>query len=50
LDFPIHDLINEHACSQFLVAVFHPDGLHCPRCGTAEPPDIHRSVRQPILD
>jgi hypothetical protein len=42
--------MNEDAGSQFLVDVFPPDGRHGPRCGTAEPPSLPRSVREPILD
>jgi transposase len=50
LDFPIHDLMNEDACYQFLLDLFHPDGLRCPRCGLAEGFYIHRYYREPILD
>ena len=32
MDFPIHDLMNEDACYQFLLDLFHPAGLTLPRC------------------
>ena len=32
MDFPIQDLMNEDACYQFLLDLYHPAGLCCPRC------------------
>jgi transposase-like protein len=50
MDFPIQDLMNEEACSQFLLDLFHPAGLHCPRCQAAEGFSTHRYSREPVLD
>ena len=42
MDFPIQDLMNEDACYQFLLDLFHPAGLRCPRCPAAEGFYTHR--------
>jgi transposase-like protein len=42
--------MNEAACYQFLLELFHPTGLGCPRCHTAEGFFVHRSFREPVLD
>jgi transposase-like protein len=33
-DFPISDLMDQRACLGWLEHHLHPDGLHCPRCGS----------------
>src|SRR5271155_3109840 len=50
MDFPIHDLMNEDACYQFLLDLFHPAGLRCPRCHAAEGFYTQRDFREPVLD
>jgi transposase len=50
VDFPIHDLMNEAACYQFLLDLLHPAGLRCPRCHADEGFYTHRDFREPILD
>jgi len=50
MDFPIQDLMNEDACYQFLLDLFHPAGLRCPRCQAAEGFYTHRYFREPVLD
>ena len=50
MDFPIQDLMNEDACYQFLLDLFHPAGLRCPRCHAAEGFYTHRYFREPVLD
>ena len=51
LQFPLDDLLDEHACYDFLLRVLHPDGVGCPhghRLPTDQAaPDRHRA---PILD
>lgn len=32
MEFPITDLLSPAECEQWILAYFHPDGLHCPRC------------------
>lgn len=50
MDFPIDDLMDENKCYQFLLNLFHPQGLHCRRCQTQEGFRIHNSFREPILN
>ena len=50
MDFPINDLMDENACYQFLIDIFHPQGLHCPRCQTQEGLQIQNYYREPILN
>ncbi len=50
MDFPINDLMDENACYQFLIDIFHPQGLHCPRCQTQEGLQIQNYYRKPILN
>ena len=50
MDFPIADLLDVEACYAKLVALLHPDGLACPRCGSHEGLTIHRRHRDPVLD
>jgi transposase len=50
MDFPIQDLMNEDACYQFLLDLYHPAGLRCPRCHAAEGLYTHRRFREPVLD
>jgi hypothetical protein len=33
MDFPIGELLDEQACSDWLVAHLYPRGLACPGCG-----------------
>jgi transposase-like protein len=42
--------MNEAACYQFLLGLFHPAGLRCPRCHAAEGFFTHRYFREPVLD
>jgi transposase-like protein len=50
MDFPITDLMNEHACYAQLVDWLHPDGLACPRCHRGDRMVVHRRGRDPVLD
>jgi transposase-like protein len=49
MDFPIGDLMDETACYDFLVGLFHPDGLACPHCEALDGLKVHRRDRAPIL-
>lgn len=35
IDFPITDLLDAAACMAWLEQHLHPNGLHCPHCGSA---------------
>lgn len=35
IDFPITDLLDDATSIQWLEQHLHPNGLHCPRCGSA---------------
>jgi transposase-like protein len=51
MDFPIVALMDQEACYQKLVALFHPDGLACPRCAAREGLIIHhRHPDSPVID
>jgi Transposase zinc-ribbon domain len=50
MDFPIQDLMDEDACYQFLLNLYHPAGLCCPRCHAADGFYTHPSFREPVLD
>ena len=50
MDFPLDDLMDERACYDRLVALLHPGGLACPRCGAADGLGIHRRHRAPVID
>ena len=50
MDFPIQDLMNEDACYQFLLDLYHPAGLGCPRCHAVAGFYTHRYFRAPVLD
>src|SRR5258708_11914299 len=50
MDFPIQSFMDEDACFRFLLDLFHPKGLHCPRCHAQDGFTIHRYVREPVLD
>ena len=50
MDFPIDDLMDENKCYHFLLDVFHPKGLHCPRCHTQEELRVHHSYRDPVFN
>ena len=45
MDFPITDLMDEHACYQWLLGLLHPKGLACPRCGGTAA-YVHRFYRE----
>jgi len=49
MDFPLIDLMDEHACYAKLLRLLHPRGLVCPRCGSRKL-GVHRRHRDPILD
>jgi transposase-like protein len=36
IDFPIDELLDDEACTQWLERHLHPDGFRCPRCGDSE--------------
>lgn len=50
MDFPIHHLMDEEACYQLLLELFHPEGLRCPRCQVTDGLLVHRYYRAPVLD
>src|SRR3954465_261313 len=50
MDFPIQSFMDEDACFRFLLDLFHPQGLRCPRCRAQDGFAIHRYVREPLLD
>jgi transposase len=50
MDFPIDDLMDENKCYQFLLDLFHPQGLHCFRCHTNDDLRIHHSYREPVFN
>ena len=50
MDFPLIDLMDERACYEKLLALLHPEGLACPRCGAGDRMGIHRRHRDPVLD
>src|SRR4051794_8067387 len=50
MDFPIQEFMDEDACFRFLLDLFHPEGLPCPRCQARDGFTIHRYVREPLLD
>jgi transposase-like protein len=50
MDFPITEFMDEDACYQKIVAVLHPEGLACPRCGSRDGFRVHRRTRDPVLD
>jgi transposase-like protein len=50
MDFPIEAYMDEGACYAKIVAVLHPGGLVCPRCGIGDRLKVHRRHRAPIID
>ena len=50
MDFPITDLMDEHACYAKLVELLHPGGLACPQCQQHDRLGVHRRHRAPVLD
>jgi transposase-like protein len=50
MDFPLSELMDERACSDRLVALLHPRGPACPRCGSADGLGVHRRHRDPVID
>jgi transposase-like protein len=51
MQFPLHTLLDEQACYDFLLQVLHPTGLVCPH-GHLLPPEQapHDRHRTPIMD
>src|SRR4051794_17630463 len=49
MDFPLAGLMDEDACYARLVAILHPGGLACQRCG-GDRLGVHRAHRAPVLD
>lgn len=48
--FPTVDLMDEQKCYDYLLEIFHPKGLRCPRCDTpVEEARVHRRDRHPVL-
>ncbi len=50
MDFSLSDYLDEGACYTKLVALLHPDGLACPRCGERQHLGVHRCHRAPLVD
>jgi transposase-like protein len=50
MDFPLLDLLDAEACYARLLALLHPTGLACPRCGGRDGWRVHRRHRSPVLD
>lgn len=49
--FPIHDLLDEQRCYDFLLQALHPEGLRCPHGHPLLPEQgAHSRQRAPILD
>jgi len=49
MDFPLTGLMDEQACYDKLVTLLHPQGLACPRCGSADSLRVHSRERDPVL-
>jgi len=50
MDFPLIDLLDDHACYAALLSWLHPDGLAGPRCRRTDALRVHRRTRDPVLD
>jgi transposase-like protein len=50
MDFPLTRLLSPQRCYDFLVPLFHPDGLHCPNGHPPEETYVHKRDRDPVLD
>lgn len=50
MDFPLKDYLDEDACYRKLVALLHPTGLACPRCGRPDRLGVHSRRREPVLE
>lgn len=50
MDFSLKDYLDEDACYRKLVALLHPAGLACPRCGQADSLGVHSRRREPVLE
>jgi len=50
MDFPMGDLLDPQRCYDFLVLLFHPDGLRCPNGHPPEESYVNERDRFPILD
>ena len=49
MDFPLDGLMDEQACYDRLVALLHPDGLACPRCGGTDAAWIFQATGIPLV-
>jgi predicted RNA-binding Zn-ribbon protein involved in translation (DUF1610 family) len=47
MKFPKVNFRNEEACFQALLALVHPEGPHCPKCGERDQIHRHQNSRQP---
>jgi transposase len=50
MGFSIQSFMDEDACFRFLLDLFHPKGLPCPRCQAQDGFATHRYFREPVLD
>ncbi|HMB04305.1 MAG TPA: hypothetical protein VKP69_11280 [Isosphaeraceae bacterium] len=50
MDLPLKGYMDEGACYRKLVALLHPDGLACPRCGQQQRLGVHSRHREPVLE
>src|SRR5579862_6588203 len=50
VDFPSGELLDEPACSDWLVARLYPRGLACPGCGRQRGLGVPPRHRVPVLD
>lgn len=49
MDFPMARVISERACYEWLVELYHPDGLCCPRGHPVSMAGVHKRHRGPVL-
>ncbi len=50
MGFPIADRMDPDACHRFLLDLFRPGGLRCPRCHQADGLGVQARHRAPALD
>jgi transposase-like protein len=50
MDFSLGPLLDPQRCYEYLVSVFHPQGLICPHGHGLEEAFVHKKDRWPILD
>ncbi len=51
ITFPIHELMDEQKCYDYLLKVLHPDGLKCPAGHAVHPGQKpHDRHRAPVFD